>query len=716
MISLRSLRDRLSLLQIGLAVASVALGGGIPWYSLTIFALLSLWAYTRPVPEEVNPVHQRYWTLAVFVLLVLSLTRAIFLQEFLDAGVDFLLFLVVQRLFNRQRAREHAQLVMLGALLMVVGAVINTGLNYPFLLAGYLFASIMTLLINHLMSEGERLGPRILLEIQREAPRRIRDLARAATNVAVLAGAGALIVFLVFPRFGAGVFLRGAFARETRSGFSNDVKLGDFGTIKSDATVVMHITPLTPGDFDNRLTWHLRGSSFDRYNAGQWFHSPQVQTVDMTSFGQYRVFAPGGERVVTKDPASPLGRNANLPLARPVPGFQDSKETLRARVTLEDLGVDVLFAASEPLGIKLRNRGYAEKRRTRVWGGRNREIRINKLPGPIQYEFVSRLGLPSRDELSAVGAPAVTDDLRPFVQRSESLSDEVTQLARSLTQGATTRLEKVDAIMGHLRTFRYTTTLAASERVSNGADPLEGFLFDTKAGHCEYFATAMAVLLREVGVPTRNVNGYYGAHWNDLGGFYAVRQADAHSWVEVHFGDLGWVTFDPTPPSGRTAGDQAGLWPRAGQVFDAVRNAYLEYVIDYNLSKQLALLEGVGLKRPGRRPRIDWRGVAMFAGLVAGAFLVRRLHRNRRRTAVPAEVKLYGQLLRRLERRGHPRRPEESAGAFAHRLTDEGVPEGPALQTFAREYDRMRFGAPGDTRRLGRLREAARAVVAASRT
>jgi hypothetical protein len=204
----------------------------------------------------------------------------------------------------------------------------------------------------------------------------------------------------------------------------------------------------------------------------------------------------------------------------------------------------------------------------------------------------------------------------------------------------------------------------------------------------------MALLLREVDVPTRNVNGFYGAHYNGLGEFYAVRQADAHSWVEVDFEELGWVTFDPTPPAGRTAGDDAPWFPRLANVADALRDAYLEYVIDYDLNNQLEVLEQLGVERHGPGLDIDWRQLAPWLGGLGGlgfAIVVgRRWSRRRRRPREPV-VEIYARVLATMQRRGHARHEHESARAWAARLADEGAPEAAALARFAARYDALRF-------------------------
>ncbi len=701
---LQRMRDRLSLLQIGIATATVALADAVRPWSLATALLLAIWAFVRPLPTVLSPAAERAWTWGIAAALLATIARAVTTAELLDAGIDFLLLLVVQRLFNRQRTREHMQLLLLGSLLVVAGAVINAGLNYPLLFAAYLVVATMTLLLNHLVAEGERLGIRTAATVSREGMRVRPVLWRAAFTVAGIAGIGAIVTFVAFPRWGVGFFLRGGIARDQQSGFSSQVELGSFGRIKTDATVVMRIEPV--GEWGTRPAWHLRGSSFDHYSRGRWSHAEDRASQLALGLGGFTVRRDRHNRPELA--ATP--RSGEL-RAIPRPGFADSSDTLRATVILEDLGVDVLFVASEPVAVRVTPRGPIE-RFTQVQAGKSDEIRVVKPPGPIRYDFVSRVGMPSQEELRAVGDPEVPADLVAYTRRLEGLSPEVGALALELTAGATTRYDKVAALLAHLSTFSYTLDLQPTQRVLDGADPVEGFLFDSKAGHCEYFATALAVLGRQAGVPTRLVNGYYGAHWNPLGEFYAVRQADAHSWVEVYFDRLGWVTVDPTPPAGRVAGDDAGIWPAAGQVIDAIRNAYLAWIIDYDLGKQLTLFENLGLRdRTSTSGLGRWRRVLIgIAIVIAVGFAATRI--RRRRGAARPEVAIYQRVLARLARLGHTPTASESPRRFCARVCAAEPSVADALADFGARYEEIRFGRPGSITSLVALRGCAAALLA----
>ena len=139
------------------------------------------------------------------------------------------------------------------------------------------------------------------------------------------------------------------------------------------------------------------------------------------------------------------------------------------------------------------------------------------------------------------------------------------------------------AIEQYLAThFGYTLEMSRSLP----ADPLANFLFERKAGHCEYFASSMAVMLRSLGIPSRIVTGFRGGEFNDLTGQYLVRASDAHSWVEAYFSGSGWISFDPTPVGSLPS--RTG-WSRMQLYVDAAASFWREWIINYDVSHQRTL-------------------------------------------------------------------------------------------------------------------------------
>jgi hypothetical protein len=116
-----------------------------------------------------------------------------------------------------------------------------------------------------------------------------------------------------------------------------------------------------------------------------------------------------------------------------------------------------------------------------------------------------------------------------------------------------------------------------------------------RAGHCEYFASAMTVMLRSLGIPARYATGFLPGEYNDVGGDYIIRQSDAHAWVEVYFADYGWITFDPTPPGGPASG---GLLARLALYWDWFQFTWGEWIVNYDFAHQLTL--GQNIQRSSR--------------------------------------------------------------------------------------------------------------------
>src|SRR5262249_35410063 len=128
--------------------------------------------------------------------------------------------------------------------------------------------------------------------------------------------------------------------------------------------------------------------------------------------------------------------------------------------------------------------------------------------------------------------------------------------------------------------------------------PLDDFLFESKRGHCEFYSTAMAVLLRTVGVPTRNVTGFIGGSYNRFGRFYAVRQGDAHSWVEVFIDDQGWKTYDPTPPGDAVPrSEMDGWWASLRDILEWTSQRWDKHVVGYDWNQQVNLWQVLTSRR-----------------------------------------------------------------------------------------------------------------------
>ena len=181
-----------------------------------------------------------------------------------------------------------------------------------------------------------------------------------------------------------------------------------------------------------------------------------------------------------------------------------------------------------------------------------------------KYTVTSYLPVASIDQLSSASSIYPKRITEHYLQLPEGFSQRISQLALEVTAGASDSLSKVVAIKTFLSTFNYSTLFAGPSTADDG---VENFLFNTKTGDCVYFASAMAVMLRSVGVPTRLSAGYIGGEWDDGLQGYTVRAGNAHVWPEVYFTGFGWIPFEATTDSGLSG--NSGSWiASAGSFID----------------------------------------------------------------------------------------------------------------------------------------------------
>ncbi len=288
--------------------------------------------------------------------------------------------------------------------------------------------------------------------------------------------------------------------------------------------------------------------------------------------------------------------------------------------------------------------------------------------GAPVYTAVSLARRPSPSQLqAAVGAfvPA-----RAYYTQLPSFSPAIRLLADSLLAGLPTDYDRAAALERWFQQeFTYTLALPKNAREAT----LEHFLLIRRAGHCEYFSTAMAMLLRTQGIPAREVNGFLGGSWSEFGSYLAVTQNQAHAWVEVWFPGYGWVPFDPTP-AGRDADLALYPWLWPGRfLFDGIQHRWNKWVLDYSIQTQFTLFERgrEALTRTARfdREKSEYQngpvpyGV-IFLGLGGLAVLAGAYWGFRRRDGMPIETHIFLALRESSRRAGVPGTALHSPGSL----------------------------------------------------
>jgi transglutaminase-like putative cysteine protease len=400
---------------------------------------------------------------------------------------------------------------------------------------------------------------------------------------------------------------------------------------------------------------------------------------------------------------------------RPEPGVFTTLATaprraiVREEVILEPQDSAALFFAGFPLEIR----------------GRFSEISIDAT-GNVRV--IRPTGIRTRYQVVASLAPRRVPPSADALELP-ALDRRIVDLARSLVAGSSGDPARADALLGFFRHgFQYT--LEPGDPGSH--DPLARFLFQTRRGHCEYFASAYAVLLRAVGIPSVVVTGYAGGEWNPYGGYFLIRQSDAHSWVEAYI-DGAWRTYDPTPS---TAALKPGVRRQIVEAIDALQMRWYRYVINYTLEDQaeaaLSLRDATerlwqSLSRnwrtsfsmsddAGGDTGVPWRALAVVLTLTAiSAWAWRRGRRDARSPdgAIPLVTRSYVTLLQALAARGFEKRAAETPLEFYRRIAPRLDGHASAVAEVTALYHEARFsGRPESCPELDRAVEKVVAALA----
>jgi transglutaminase-like putative cysteine protease len=700
-------------LVVGFAYLAMCGGGAIaPMISLAgAVGLIASWWWEPPRVR-----YERWswlWTVASILALLYTLATMVITGDILGVGAQFLIWLTFAKAFNRRAARDWQQLYLLAFLMLVAGSVLDPDLTYGLCFLGFVISMTWALTLFHLRREmednllvkhaadraSERVEVRRILDSRRIVGGRFFVGTGALSFVVFL---GAAIVFLALPRVGFGFFLK-ARGGLSFSGFSDGVKLGGHGVLKTDSTIVMRV------EIDSKLGGreapeiHWRGVAFDHYEGGKWTRTKAAPVTDD----------------IVSHPVSGTERHSL--------GWKDSPQygegqLVKHDVWLEPFDTDVLFGASTPYYFELAS--VVRKRSEKFL--RNDELRIDH-PSTIHYAVWSKLDSPAPQVLRAAHGAlppryAVYTDLPPEItQRTYELADRI-------TRGLTNNYDKAVAIQDWLdKNLSYTLELEEPR-----GEPIDYFLFERKKGHCEYFASAFAVLARAAHIPTREVNGFLGGEWNEYQGYVAVRAGDAHAWDEVYFPGAGWVTFDPTPSAQDQLGRGGTGWgARMSRYLDTLRFQWSKWVIEYDLVSQLSLFKGIGgaLKsgasglRDGLVAHWQLAGLAVLA-FAGGTFLRRRRRQAAlgptRATARPrarsSVARAYDQVARQLAKAGLARDSAVTPRELAVRVTGRLETIGPELRELVELYYMSEWGGrsdPGAETRAGELAGVIRRAIAA---
>jgi protein-glutamine gamma-glutamyltransferase len=496
----------------------------------------------------------------------------------------------------------------------------------------------------------------------------VRHVVRQGATLLLLALPLALLLFLLFPRL-PGPFWGLDAGASARTGLGDEMTPGDVSELSASGEVAFRVRFYGATPAPEQRYW--RGPVLHEFDGRTW-RRPQAQ-----AFPQQAVAfagAPIPYRVTLEPHARRWVLALDLPSQWPTEQVVQSYDftLLSARpiasVAAFDLVSHPAYVAGPELPLTLRRKdlslpGDGSNPRTIAWG-RALGARHGAQPGPIVREVLTRF----RDE--------------PF---------EYTMRPPRLARNA-----------------------------------VDEFLFDTRKGFCEHYASAFTVVMRAAGIPARVVTGYQGGEFNPFGGYLIVRQSDAHAWSEVWVEGRGWVRVDPTaavaperirgglidavgadePVPGRLR-EASALWLRLELGWDAVNDFWNQRVVRFGARDQLRLLERLGLEEP------DWRALAV--GLAGGlaAFFVALSAILAWRYRPPARdwpARLHAIVTTRLRRRGVVPAPAEGPVAFLERAARDCPDLADELAEIRRLYVAERYGPSPRAERLQRLKHRVNAL------
>ena len=685
---------------IAAAALALLISGGVSVYLTAVFAVVMIaawklegtrWQFSERVALAVILI-----SLPIFYLDWRVLTPYLQIQ-YLETGqrsatevsvlAHLILFLSAIKLLQRKADRDWFFLYLISFFEVLLAAGLTASPIFLATLILYLSCALSTVVAFEIQRARRKVKTsqtRLLVPpdstLFRKLPMRLwrrryletRRLPLVSVGLLVLIVLLALPFFLITPRTVSSALKRGGNGVSGFIGFSDNVTLGEIGRLKGNDEIFMHVRVEDSNAIPAAgLRW--RGVALDEFTGKAWKKSPIAETSEKKE--NERGFFKVG---TTED----LGRLT-------VQTFY-----------VEPVDTPILFGAARIVAVqgslpfvRIDSEGAVQTR------PHDQERVIYKVfsdtiePGP---------GVLRSDPLDLVPAARYRQLPANLDPRIAILSERVIVRA-----GARSGYDKARAIESYLReNYGYTLDLKAG-----GPEPLSDFLFNVKEGHCEYFATAMAVMLRTQGIAARVVNGFLPGEYNVPARAFTVRQSDAHSWVEVYFPRTGsWVTFDPTPPAGRTVRERNGLAGYLSKYSEAFELMWFQYVIGYDKQEQHSLVTSL------RKGLMDFQdsisrldrarsalvikpiliALASLTSLVMILFLTLRVRQlgwrrglkvwQKGAEAETTRIDFYQRLLKVLEKQGVKRELYQTPLEFA---ATAGVSE---AQAVTNAYNRVRFG------------------------
>ena len=737
---------RLVYAQVLLGIVAFCIAGRNPTLLLLAGTIAALSWYFTEGPGG-KPLPRAMVTAMALIAVSWMVIQVFIVKAYVVAAVgQFVMWLQVILLYAPKNHRDYAQLLILSAMLVIGATVLSVSMIIGAVLVVYSLLSMVTALAFQLNTSREAVYQAVRDSVDR--PGRVRPPAASASRgfraqflassfaLATVIVACGVLVFLVFPRFDARnpePDVDSALGKAT-TGFAEHVDLDTAPGEPSTKEPIMHIKLSIGGESvgGQEQGWLVRGAVLDEYDHinRSWRRSQAAQALDLP------VARPAPARIALNPNAARLNGVAEFTLRQPSGTrlFSIAPATAFQSRYLDRIAFNphdqTLSSLADLSGVSI--------------------YRVDWSPIPIDTSFEAYAdAVPWRDPPDGVAAALeVAQGWRVQPQRVRALAERILREAGialnsdaasdpnadtdAILDDPAQRSRAVRAMGDYLRThYSYSTSNPESTRET---DPTIAFLFGHRFGHCEVFASALAALTRSVGIPSRVVTGFMASEYNNLGGYYVIRQAYAHAWTEAYLGPgRGWQAFDATPIDAVEA-----IHRRNRNWFSVVRDVYeyfeyhwLRAVVTYddrdrrelidNLRSAAASVFNDRSRFPGSwvhhaRSLLHTRDTgAVSAGLtlvIIGALLLSTgllirnyvFHRRRvralqlnnlpyfQRRAMVRALGFYLAMLDLLERKGYVRPAWQCPFAFAQELADANPMKFGPVVALTETFYEVRFG------------------------
>ncbi len=503
----------------------------------SIFVVLSFLAVYFDLKKSF---HMPRWflNLTAVAVILLSFFR-LSLDNLVVPAVEGLLILLSIKFLEEKRFRDYMQIYLISLFLLSGSALLTIDIEFSiyFLIMIFLLTVSIVLLTYYSQEPDLELPKTTILKIV------LKSLLIPLISIPMT-----LFLFIILPRTSYPFFNFLNRAEKAKTGFTDNVRLGAVSGIQEDATAIFraHMEKID----ERHLYW--RGIILDHFDGTSW---------------------KGTEGNPSKSPLNKGGQRGVMSNEMGLKG-----EKVKQTIYMEPYENRYLFALDKPYLITLKD--------IKKYGDLTFSL-PKEVDKRIRYDAVSILS----DVIFEEGI-----DKNKYLQLPENISPEIIALVKGLTSGKE-REETVKSILTFLKGGNYKYSL---ENLPVSRTPLDDFLFKHKRGNCEYFASAMTVMLRIADIPARLVGGYRGGYYNEIGKYYMVPQKNAHVWVEAYI-DKGWIRLDPTPASieGFVSHRRDMLF-KIRLALDTINYYWNAFVITYDFEKQISLFHKIqsGIKKP----------------------------------------------------------------------------------------------------------------------